>query len=109
MTRRRKRYEPRPLHQIFLMIDMKGGDRTQCWPWMGALSPNPIWVWNGKRRQARRVVYGLRHGMHPDDVPRITTTCKCIECLNPDHLIPRDGPVDKLLRYEALSCPSLPP
>lgn len=85
----------RPLHDVFKMIDMRGGDKLQCWPFKGFLQPNqrgrkyPIWCWSSKRLQAHRVVYALKHGMHYDNVPQIAWTCGTEGCCNPDHLIER--------------------
>jgi hypothetical protein len=102
MPRHRKKHV-RPLHDVFKMIDMRGGDVNQCWPWQGAMSPHPIFCWNAKRLQARRVVWALRNAIHPDNAPRITTTCGNERCLNPAHLIPEHGIIHKLVRAGEIS------
>jgi hypothetical protein len=92
---RRKGQYVRPMHDVFKYVDMKKGDKLQCWPWTGFVQPNhnkigyPIFCWGGKRLQARRVVYALKHGLHPENVPYLKTTCGSEDCCNPDHIIER--------------------
>lgn len=85
----------RPLHDVFKLVDMKGGDKLQCWPWKGFIQPNqtgrgyPIWCWGGRRIQAHRVVYALKHGVHYDNLPQLAWSCATEACCNPDHIIER--------------------
>lgn len=95
---RHKRGYARPLQDVFKMVDMKQGDVTQCWPWLGCFSPNPIFCWHGKRLQARRLVYALKNGYSYHRCPRVTDTCGNHGCCNPAHLVPRHGVIDKLTR-----------
>lgn len=88
----------RPMHEVFKMINMHGGDTSVCWEWQGTMSPRPVFCWNGKRLQARRVVFSLRNGVHYDDAPRVTSTCGNDDCCNPGHLIPEHGTIHQILR-----------
>lgn len=78
----------RPLHEAFKRIDMKHGDKNQCWEWQGAMAPNPIGHFLNKRVQIRRLVYSLKHGLHYDEVPFLTFTCGNQRCVNPYHAVP---------------------
>src|SRR6478735_2557131 len=87
MPRATKSKHVKPLHDVFKSIDMCGGDKTKCWEWQKLCSPNPIYCWNGKRLQAHRVVFGLKHGIHYDKVPKLSWTCGNTKCCNPNHLV----------------------
>jgi hypothetical protein len=101
MARHRKGYV-RPLHDVFKMINMHAGDTTVCWEWLGTVAPRPIFCWNGTRLQARRVVYALRNGLHYENCPPVTSTCRNHVCCNPTHLIPEHGLIDRLVRHGGL-------
>jgi hypothetical protein len=84
----RKDYLIRPLHAVFTFVDMHGGSKTQCWEWLGSMSPKPLFYWNNKRLQANRVIYSLKHGIHYNDVPKLVMTCGNDRCVNHNHAIP---------------------
>lgn len=61
---------------------------TNCLEWVGSVAKGRPMIWiNDRLVSARRVVYV---GFHPEqDIPdrdQIKTTCKCLRCINPDHL-----------------------
>lgn len=101
-SKNRKR-ELRPLHDVFKKINMHRGDKTVCWEWQGSMSPYPLFFWGGRRVQARRVVYGLRNGIHPDNCPRISTSCGNDYCLNPDHLVAEHSALHRLIKWRELT------
>lgn len=78
---------------------MKGGDKLQCWPWLGSLSPNPIFCWNKKRLQAHRVVFALRKKMRYEDVPQLTWACGNNTCCNPWHIVERYGIEERTIGF----------
>lgn len=77
-----------PPHEIFKLIDMKHGDKDECWEWPGRMSPNPVTRLFGREVQVRRLVYSLKHGMHIDDVPTLSFKCGNPRCVNSHHAVP---------------------
>ena len=55
-------------HDVFKVIDMKSGDRNQCWPFKGELNDKglPYFQAAGKKSVVYRLVYELVHGIIPD-------------------------------------------
>lgn len=95
----RRDYRTRTPHAVFSMIDMRGGNKNECWPWLGTCAPNPVFFYNRKRWQARRMIYSLRKGIHYNDVPRgpkIIMTCGNTWCCNPFHMTERFGTAEKI-------------
>lgn len=79
---------------IFLFIDMKEGDTSQCWPWrkpVTTTSKRPYFDVDGKKWIAYRLVYYLVTGKMPPPGIVIRHTCDNGEvpicCCNPWHLI----------------------
>lgn len=83
----RKDYLIRPLHAVFTFCDMRGGSRVECWEWKGTMSPNPLFYWNNRRLQARKLIFSLKHGIHYNDVPKTVTTCGNDRCVSPYHVV----------------------
>lgn len=77
-----------PPHEIFKLIDMRGGDKDQCWIWPGRMSPNPVTRLFSREVQVRRLVYSLKNGVHIDDVPTLSYKCGNPRCVNPYHAVP---------------------
>lgn len=87
---------------VFKKIDMKGGDRTQCWPWLGAYGTNnknqndcqPQFRMNNRVYVAYRVVLSLVDPTFNIDDPKDLVRHKCDnkgvlkdqKCCNPEHL-----------------------
>ena len=80
---------------VFAKIDMKLGDRTQCWPWLGSLTDKgvPSYQYNGRKRAAYAVAFECVFGpLLSGEVPRHTCdngsgrndTGVC--CCNPWHI-----------------------
>lgn len=60
---------------VFEKIDMRGGDRTECWPYKGGHSDKgiPYYDYGGKKHVAYRLVFELFHGpLLKDEMPRHT-------------------------------------
>jgi hypothetical protein len=95
MPRHRKGWV-RPYQDVFKMVNMMGGDTHACWPWEGAVSPNPIWCHNGRRLQARKLVYALKWGVPYARTPPIIMLCGNDLCCNPRHMAPRYSDLAKL-------------
>lgn len=77
------------LTDVFRNIDMKGGDKEQCWPWTLGTNKDgrPYFTFQGKKYLAYRLVYDLYHTESLGD--RIARhTCDNEICCNPHHLIP---------------------
>lgn len=86
---KRSDYAIRSIHHVFQRIDMKGGDKTKCWPWLGYVqNGTPLFTFNGKRLPVRRVVWGLKNGKHHYDAPHLSLKCGNNQCCNIDHMFP---------------------
>lgn len=76
------------VEDVFKFIDMKGGDRNECWPWVGSLGGRDgrgyIQV-NGTRYLAYRIVYELMVGKIPEGKV-VRHRCDNQKCCNPYHL-----------------------
>lgn len=73
---------------VFLSIDMKNGDRSQCWPWKGAINQSdgrPYFSVNGRRRTAYALVLELVYGA-PQGRQVARHKCDNPVCCNPNHL-----------------------
>lgn len=60
---------------VFTKIDMRDGDRSQCWPYLGGHSDKgiPYYDYGGKKHVAYRVVFELVKGpLGKDEIPRHT-------------------------------------
>lgn len=70
--------------RFWAKVDRKGGDRTQCWPWLAARAGNGYGnVRVGKHNsQAHRVAYVLERGALRDD-HHILHGCDNPVCCNP--------------------------
>ena len=86
---------PRPntRHDVFKHIDMRGGDRSQCWPWLlvpgggkGRGKPRPYISIGGRKVIVTRIVYELCNGVTLADDDLICHTCDNSICCNPYHL-----------------------
>ena len=86
---------PRPntRHDVFRNIDMRGGDKSQCWPWQlipgggkGRGKPRPYISIGGRKVIVTRIVYELFKGVTLRDDDLICHTCDFSLCCNPDHL-----------------------
>ncbi len=73
---------------VFKKIDMKNGDKEQCWPWTGKVNSKdqrPYITIDGKRRPAYCIVLEL----HSGELQRgrlATHSCDFQACCNPHHL-----------------------
>lgn len=102
----RRDYLVRPPHAVFQSIDMKGGDKNQCWPWLGyfdKLTGQACFYWGNRRYRAQRWVYALRKGIHVDDVPQLAWLCGNRKCCNPYHLTERHGLAERVTGYPSRS------
>ena len=73
---------------VFLSIDMRGGDKEQCWPWKGKLNAKderPYITIAGKRRPAYAVVLELTSGPAAKGLVALHS-CDNRICCNPHHL-----------------------
>ena len=80
--------KPKTPEEVFLSIDMRGGDTEACWEWTKSLSgrdDRPYYAYEGKRVLAYRLVYELVHGPIPDGHV-IRHKCDNPKCCNPYHL-----------------------
>lgn len=93
---------PNKLTDVFRQIDMKGGDKEQCWPWVGRylakkLDPNdtrPIFKQGGRSHTAYRIVLHLYDPSFNINDPTNLVRHKCDNkgvfkdqrCCNPHHL-----------------------
>jgi hypothetical protein len=74
---------------VFQHIDMRGGDKTQCWPWKKPLNGagRPYFDLDGKKTLAYRITYELiMNDPLGDRMAR--HTCDNESCCNPYHIIP---------------------
>lgn len=74
---------------VFRSVDMRGGDREQCWPWTASLpsSGRPTFTLDGKKIIAYRLVYELTTGdILGDRLAR--HKCDNEVCCNPYHIVP---------------------
>lgn len=73
---------------VFSRIDMKGGDRAQCWEWTRSVreGSRPFFWVGGKRQIAYRLVYELVHGVELDKAQMLLHQCDNPVCCNPYHL-----------------------
>jgi hypothetical protein len=73
---------------------------TGCWLWVGTVATNGYGVLSIHDRQfkAHRVSYQLNVGPIPDGL-EIDHLCRVRNCVNPDHLEPVTGRVNKLRGY----------
>ena len=76
---------------VFLQIDMHGGDQSVCWEWAGGLGgrpddKRPYFTLDGSRRLVYRIVYELVHGPIKRGI-LIRHTCDNKICCNPSHLV----------------------
>ena len=79
------------LTDVFRHIDMKGGDKEQCWPWTSGLNKDgrPYFTYQGKKYLAYRVTYDLMHE-EPLGTRLARHTCDNEQCCNPYHIVPGD-------------------
>lgn len=73
---------------IFLHIDMVGGDKEACWPWKRKLNvkdQRPYFTINGKRRPAYVIALELFTGEDADERMALHS-CDNSSCCNPHHL-----------------------
>ena len=76
------------LTDVFKYIDMKNGDKEQCWLWTGKVNKKdqrPYITIDGKRRTAYSVVLELHSGERPKKL-MATHSCDDQICCNPYHL-----------------------
>lgn len=77
------------IEDLFAQIDTKGGDDTQCWPWMGGASSlhkdRGYFQFEGKRWLAYRLMYTIVNGEIPDGKV-VRHKCDNSLCTNPKHL-----------------------
>lgn len=73
-------------HDVFRLIDMKGGDKTLCWPFLGGLNSEgrPYIQIDGKKHLAYRVTYELTFGVKLGD-QMLLHQCDNEICCNPWH------------------------
>jgi hypothetical protein len=63
---------------VFASIDMRGGDKEQCWPWKGGYTDKgiPSFQYSGRKRAAYAVTYETVNGpLLPGEVPRHKCNC----------------------------------
>ena len=90
--RKREKHKNKP-HDVFKQVDMKGGDTTQCWPWLGFKRTDPrgnergIFSVEGKKLYAHRVVWECYNGRPLEHKEVIRHTCDNTICCNPHHLL----------------------
>lgn len=77
------------IEDLFLLIDTKGGDDKQCWPWQGGASSlhkdRGYFQFEGKRWLAYRLMYTLVNGEIPEGKV-VRHKCDNSLCCNPKHL-----------------------
>ena len=76
-------------HDVFKYIDMKGGDRVQCWPWKNKLNKKdgrPYFTVAGKRRPAYVYVLETVSGQS-QSMEMVLHSCDNPRCCNPNHLV----------------------
>lgn len=74
---------------IFKHIDMKGGDKDECWPWKGKLNKKdgrPYFTIEGKRRPAYAIALELSSGKTQSKSLVARHNCDNRTCCNPHHL-----------------------
>lgn len=81
MTKRNKPVD------VFKYIDMKGGDREQCWPWLGGCNKEgrPLFSLNKKKVAPYRITYELTHGVSLPSTIMLRHKCDNMICCNPYH------------------------
>lgn len=80
----------RPETDVFLFIDMHGGDRNFCWIWRGGRGGRdgrPYFAYRGRRYLAYRVVYKLVYGKEIPHGVLARHTCDNPLCCNPWHIV----------------------
>ena len=84
MTRRNKAVD------VFLQIDMRNGNKDECWPWKGGHTGEgrPQFNLNGKKVLPYRLVYELVHGVVIPPNVLYRHICDVKTCCNPWHGIP---------------------
>jgi hypothetical protein len=91
------------IEDLFANIDTKGGDDTQCWPWIGGASSlykdRGYFQYEGKRWLAYRLMYTLVHGEIPEGKV-IRHLCDNSLCTNPKHLMPGTKSENETDKYE---------
>lgn len=91
------------IEDLFSLIDTKGGDDKQCWPWQGGTSSlykdRPYFQYEGKRWLAYRLVYTLVNGEIPEGKV-IRHLCDNSLCCNPKHLKPGTQSENENDKYE---------
>ena len=76
------------LVDVFKKVDMKNGDKVQCWPWKGRVNPTddrPYFTVAGDRRLAYAIVLELFSGELADG-RLVRHSCDNSRCCNPTHL-----------------------
>lgn len=77
------------IEDLFALIDTKGGDDTQCWPWQGGASSlhkdRGYFQFEGKRWLSYRLMYTLVNGEIPEGKV-VRHKCDNSLCCNPKHL-----------------------
>ena len=77
------------IEDLFNLIDTKGGDDTQCWPWIGGASSlhkdRGYFQFEGKRWLAYRLMYTIVNGEIPEGKV-VRHKCDNSLCTNPKHL-----------------------
>ena len=77
------------IEDLFALIDTKGGDDTQCWPWQGGASSlhkdRGYFQFEGKRWLSYRLLYTLVNGEIPEGKV-VRHKCDNSLCCNPKHL-----------------------
>jgi len=73
---------------VFKHIDMKNGDKEQCWTWKGKVNEKdgrPYFTVQGSRRSSYRIVLELYTG-EPSHSRQALHSCDNRICCNPHHL-----------------------
>lgn len=89
MVARRGRRSNRTSVSVFEHIDMRGGDKEVCWPFIGKLGGKdgrPYLRIQGKAVLVYREVYKLMHGVELTSSDILLHKCDNPACCNPNHL-----------------------
>ena len=76
-------------HDVFKQIDMRDGDRNQCWPWVKSLDKGrPYFRVGGRKRLAYALTYELMFGYEFSSKEVARHKCDNPMCCNPYHIEP---------------------